>query len=619
GYAGKILAYCIAGHHADLADCFTSTGQSSLSDRLKKPIHSLAAVPEKLRTAERLDPPPLTLTDDAEHNAFQIAFFCRMLFSCLVDADYLATEEFMDRARSQAREIAYPTLAEMKGHLDQHLDSLAANADDTDVNRARQQILAACRTSAQNSQGMFSLTVPTGGGKTLASLAFALEHIAFHAEHPFERIIYGIPFTSIIEQTADQYRKVFDRLFEALPLEHHSNLDPEGETLWQRLTTENWDAPLIVTTNVQFFESLFAAKTSRCRKLHRIVNSVIILDEAQTLPVEFLKPCLMALKTLAQDYGCTIVLCTATQPAINRRPDFPIGLQEPTEIIPDPPQLYKRMKRVEAHFIGEISDEELIDRLSPQEQFLTIVNTRGHAAELFEVLRKRLTDPDRESLFHVSTMMCGAHRTDVIEKIRDRLEAKLPCRVISTQLIEAGVDVDFPLVYRALTGLDSIAQAAGRCNREGKLPKGDIFVFKPMGRKLRGMLESTANTTAELLPDLDDLLALDAMERYFELHYWKQSNLWDHHGVLAQFKDPVQLVFQFRTAASLFRMIQETTQPVIVPYDSRATKLIDQLMLEEPPGRGIRRQLQRYTVPIYENVFQKLKEKDIEVRHEAFP
>lgn len=619
-YVGKLLAYCIAGHHAGLADWTTATGQSGLLDRLKKPTGSIAAAPEEILVANPLSPPTLTLSgSDKLWDAFHIAFFCRMLFSCLVDADYLATEEFMDYQRSLERKISFPTLAEMRDRLNHHLADLAAKALPSDVTRCRQEILAACRNFAGQSPGLFSLTVPTGGGKTLASLAFALDHIAHHPDHGFERVIYAIPFTSVIEQTANVFRGVFENLRDDAILEHHSNLDPDRETVQQRLITENWDAPLVVTTNVQFFESLFAATTSRCRKLHRLVKSVIILDEAQTLPVELLKPCLMALQTLATDYECSIVLCTATQPAINYGEGFPIGLKGVREIIPDPPKLYERMKRVDAEFIGEISDDELIERLLGHERFLTIVNTRRHAAEIFAALRERLPISARESLFHLSTMMCGAHRAEIIKIIRERLARNLPCRVISTQLIEAGVDVDFPVVYRALTGVDSIAQAAGRCNREGKLSKGEVFVFKPSDVKLRGLLESTANSTSELLPELEDLLALDAIERYFELHYWKQSTLWDKRDVLGQFKDPIDQVYQFRTAAALFRMIEDAAQSVIVPWGKTGKQLVDRLMEDAPPDRAVRRRLQRYTVPLYENIFKALVGKDIEIRHEAYP
>jgi CRISPR-associated endonuclease/helicase Cas3 len=620
-YVGMLLAYCIAGHHAGLPDWTDDAGNTGLKERferIRKAPADLANVPEEIRTAKKLAPPPLRLENDPkkkQRTAFQIAFFCRMLFSCLVDADFLATEGFMDKEKSRKREAKFPALSEMKSTLDAYLANLAKRVEPTDVNICRQEVLAACRAAANQPPGLFSLSVPTGGGKTLASLAFALDHAAAHPEHAFGRVIYAIPFTSIIEQTVNNYKKVFDSLNADIVLEHHSNLDPDEETRRQRLMAENWNAPLVVTTNVQLFESLFAARTSRCRKLHRLARSIIILDEAQTLPVELLEPCLAALDVLAKDYGATIVLCTATQPAITAREDFSIGLKDVCEIIPDREGLYRRMKRVETRHIGQMADEELFDRLKEHEQFLTIVNTRAHAARLFEELRKT---SDREGLFHLSTRMCGDHRAGVIDKIHERLKHGKPCRVISTQLIEAGVDVDFPVVFRAISGLDSIAQAAGRCNREGKRESGLAYIFETPDIKLRGLLGSTANTTRELLPDLDgDLLSLEAVQSYFKMHYWKQEDVWDKHGILNQFIDPFKSIYQFRTAAKLFRMIEDASQTLIVPWE-KGNELIEELMKDEPPDWKIRRRLQRYTVPVFDSVFNALVGKDIEVRHESF-
>lgn len=616
---GRILAYCIAGHHAGLPDWTDPFGQSGLTDRLTKLTDSIAAAPDEILATVTPSFPALDFSKKSKAEvAFQISFFVRVLFSCLVDADFLATEAFMDKQRSVLRKTNYPTLDTMGRHLEQHLVELAAQGDPGEVASCRQEILAACRRSATKPPGLFSLSVPTGGGKTLSSLAFALDHIIANPEHGFERVIYAIPFTSIIEQTANVFRDVFDDLNTETVLEHHSNLDPDQETVQQRLLAENWDAPLIVTTNAQFFESLFAAKPSRCRKLHRLVKSVIILDEAQTLPVELLKPCLSALQTLANDYGCTIVLCTATQPAITYRDDFSIGLNDVEEMIPDHENLYHRMQRVEARYIGVVSDEELTRRLKDHDQFLTIVNTRRHAAELFSSIREQTPTLEQDGLFHLSTMMCGSHRAEVIQTIRQRLSQNLPCKVVSTQLIEAGVDVDFPVVYRALSGLDSIAQAAGRCNREGKRPKGHIYVFQPPHIKLPGLLKSTAASAQEILPDFDDFLSLEAIQSYFELHYWKQSDIWDHHNILGQFIDPIKQVYQFRKAAQLFRMIEDKAQTVIAPFGKTGRELIDSLMDKNPPDRTIRRRLQRYTVPVYENIFNGLVGKDIEIRHEAY-
>ena len=326
------------------------------------------------------------------------------------------------------------------------------------------------------------------------------------------RVIYAIPFTSIIEQTADVFRGVFSELGVDAVLEHHSNLDPEQESRVARLATQNWDSPIVVTTNVQLLESLYASRTSKCRKLHRVAGSVIIFDEVQTLPIKYLEPCLAVIRELVDMFACSVVLCTATQPAITRREEFPIGLSNVREIIDRPAELYRRMRRVKVERLGFQSDESIAERIANYRQSLCIVNTRPHALALFELVRAQSTP---NSTFHLSTFMCAVHRKRVLDRVRKRLCEGKPCRVISTQLIEAGVDIDFPIVFRALTGLDSIAQAAGRCNREGLLERGNVFVFVPASRKLLGYLKSVAQTAGEVMPLYNDVLSLDAIEHYF--------------------------------------------------------------------------------------------------------
>lgn len=621
---GHLLAYAIAGHHAGLPDRVSSrvSSQSYLDARLKKSIPNWEAAPAAILTVPELPIPKLSFDrNDSARGAFQIALWTRMLFSCLVDADFLATEAFMAPDKAAERPIEQASLFQMRELLDNHLASLASNREPSPVDAIRGEILTACRNAAAQPPGLFSLTVPTGGGKTFSSLAFALAHAE---QHGLERVICAIPFTSIIEQTTNEYRKVFKSLGGGTVLEHHCNVDPDSkhETPQSRLAAENWDAPLVVTTNVQLFESLFASKTSRCRKLHRIVRSVIILDEAQTLPVELLKPCLAALRELAADYGCTVVLCTATQPALEYRDDFPIGLQGAREIIPEPEKLYSRMKRVEVVPIGQRASEQLAAELAVRPQTLCIVNTRPHAAKLFELLAAKSACLDE--VFHLSTFMCGAHRTEVIQKIKILLDTKQPCRVVSTQLIEAGVDIDFPVVYRALSGIDSIAQAAGRCNREGKLTRGEVFVFEPTDVRLKGYLASTASSAAEVMPDAADLLDPEVIRRYFELHYWKQKrdNGWDERDVMGCFgKQPDRLQFQFRTAAGSFRFIEQIGKPVFVPYGAKGRKLLDELRaipIEPSPGQRGRlgkllRKLQRYTVTVYDQVYNAMLGSDIEL------
>lgn len=639
---GRILAYCIAGHHAGLADAVATSGSSGLNQRLTKSIPSTSGAPDDLlRKPDLPKTPPIQLSGDESHIAFQLAFFTRMLFSCLVDADYLATEQFMSPEKSKERSFDIPSFAELEVQLDNHLSQLASGQSGP-VASSRTEVLDACRNAAEASPGLFSLTVPTGGGKTLSSLAFGLKHAQ---QHHLDRIIYAIPFTSIIEQTANVFRNVFWDAPEETILEHHSNTDPDKETICTRLVTQNWDAPLVVTTNVQLFESVFAAQTSRCRKLHNICNSVIILDEVQSLPVDLLKPTLAAIHELVTNYGCTIVLCTATQPAFQKSRDFEIGLANVTEIVPDPISLFASLNRVRISHLGQQSDDEIVQQFSQHEQFLCIVNTRAHAANLFEQLRTQsLTRPNSEhplptsaahdadkddgiptnQIFHLSTYMCGQHRKATLDKIRQRLKDKLPCQVISTQLIEAGVDVDFPVVYRSQTGIDSIAQAAGRCNREGKLPTGQVFVFEPTDVALRGYLKATADSASELMADLNlnnmDLLNQDIVRRYFGLHFWRHKKQWDAKQVMNCFPAPYQKTcFDFRTAAERFRWIDDTSETVFVPYDDTGRTLINKLRwLESKPQeisklRKVLRQLQRYSVSLFPNIYRAMLATDIEL------
>ena len=418
-------------------------------------------------------------------------FWLRMLFSCLVDADFLDTEQFMERGKTEQRG-QYPRLERLAPWFFRALDRLEQDAPKTPVNTIRAAIRRVCEQKAQMPKGLFSLTVPTGGGKTLSAMAFALRHALKHGQ---QRVIYVIPYTSIIEQTGRILAGIFGR---ENVVEHHSNLSPERETLAPQLATENWDAPMVITTNVQFFESLYAAKPSRCRKLHNIINSVVILDEAQLLPPELLKPCVDAMNDLTRNYAVTLVLATATQPALPK-------LDPLAEIIPNELNLCGRLKRTHFNFPTSLNEPtvwaSLAQRLQQHDQVLCIVNTRRDCHDLFQLMPT--------GTIHLSALMCGAHRSAVIRLIRWRLRKRLPVRVISTQLVEAGVDIDFPVVYRALAGLDSIAQAAGRCNREGKLNDagrmGEVHVFVPPKPAPSGLLLKGENTTRELcsLPDFD--------------------------------------------------------------------------------------------------------------------
>ncbi len=595
---GRTLAYLGAGHHAGLPDWFESeTGAAALRIRLEEGqsnLDRIRAWSEQLcHNLRHIIKPPSFVKKESFH------LWVRMLYSCLVDADYLDTEEFMQPEQSYCR-FGFTSLEELKSVFDTHMAQKAATSPKTPVNDIRQEVLSACRSTATKSSGMFSLTVPTGGGKTLSAMAFALDHAVKHGK---TRIIYVIPYTSIIEQTAATLARIFGA---HNVVEHHSNLDPEYETQRSRLAAENWDAPIIVTTNVQFFESLYSAKSSRCRKLHNIINSVIILDEAQLLPPELLKPCVHAMNQLVADYGVTIVLSTATQPALRE-------LDEAFEIIPDPPNLYERLRRTEITFPESLHEptkwQEVAERLQQHDQVLCIVNTRRDCHDLYKLMPK--------GSIHLSALMCGEHRSETIKTIKERLDGGQTTRVVSTQLVEAGVDMDFPVVYRALSGIDSIAQAAGRCNREGNLNAqgrlGVVRVFVPPKPSPPGLLLKGEGTTIELhsLPDFSPQDP-EIYTRYFNLFY---SMVNDTGAAILKELTPSDshvLDVSFRSVGERFKLIKDDQQrPLFVHYDEKSDNLIKQLHFSGP-NRNLLRKLQRFTVNLPVWLFKQLQRDTIE-------
>jgi len=605
GLKGRILAYLIAGHHAGLPDWYKLDApggalQGRLADRKHLERILTREIPSSILG---FDPPTTTLPGGRDG----FALWLRMLFSCLVDADFLDTEAFMDPDRAAMRG-GQSGLAALREQFDTHMDSLLRGAAPTPVNEARARILAQCRKAARLEPGVFSLTVPTGGGKTLSSLAFGLEHGAAHQK---DRIIYVIPYTSIIEQTAGIFRGIFGEEV----IEHHSNLDPEQEDRKSRLAAENWDARIIVTTNVQFFESLFAARTSRCRKLHNISNSIVVLDEAQLLPPEFLQPILDVMNQLTKHYGVTFVLSTATQPALHTwRDSFGAtkirGLEPIKEIIENPDALYEALERVDVELPADLqaprSWNQMAVEIARHESVLAIVNTRNDAREL----HKRMP----AGTIHLSALMCGQHRSEVIAAIKQKLHNREAVRVVSTQLVEAGVDLDFPIVYRALAGLDSIAQAAGRCNREGVMPgRGRVVVFIPPKSAPPGHLRRAADTTISLLHgDSGNPLRRDLFQRYFENFYVRAPSL-DKHGIGEQLAPDDGLAVQFRTAAYKFQLIDESVYRAVIVRRNGESKMLLGKLEKDGPDRWLMRKLQRYTVNIPEYQFIKL-EADQEIR-----
>ncbi|MCX7984921.1 MAG: CRISPR-associated helicase Cas3' [Bacteroidetes bacterium] len=621
----RVFAYTISGHHSGLSDWY-----SELECRLLKnsEITSTNLV-QSVEAATSFLNCPLPITKPCvisnEKQSFEhLHLWIRMLFSCLVDADFLDTEEFMEPEHTKARGT-YLSLHELKKRFDYFIAQKEQQVPDTPINRKRKEIRTICVEKAKLPPGTFSLTVPTGGGKTLSSLAFALEHALHFGKR---RIIIAIPYTSIIEQTAkilkygtDNDEEIIERknsgnvLFgEDQVVEHHSNIDPREETARNRLACENWDAPIIITTNVELFESLFANTPSMCRKLHNIVNSVIILDEVQLLPPEHLKPILSVLRGLVDHFGVTVVMMTATQPlfegTIGRPPTVIQGLHNVRPIIDDPESLAREWNnRVEIIFPKTLTNpmnwENVRDELLQHEQVLCIVNSRKDCRELHNLMP--------EDTIHLSALMCGEERSVIISTIKEKLRQGKQIRVISTQVVEAGVDIDFPVVYRALTGFDSLAQAAGRCNREGKLPqKGKVIVFIPPKPSPRGLLRYQEDACKELLRNNKvDELSPQLFKQYFEYFYARLDDMDKPRFYERLVKNAPYFVFAFRSFAQEFNLIDEVQQSIVVWYTNpkngnNSEELIKQLQAGNI-NRNLLRKLQRFVVNVHLKIFENIR------------
>lgn len=618
-----LAAFLVQGHHGGLPNA------ADLHNKIKA-LQRDASVREIVERARQAgfaptlhEPPDALLPDFARHDALTVEFFLRMVFSALVDADCLDTERHFSPEKAELR-LGAPTLGALATRLRAAQERISGKRDDL-VNRARAEVYHASLHAASMAPGFFRLTVPTGGGKTRSGLAFALEHALLHDQH---RVIVAVPFLTITDQTAQVFRDVLgdDRAV----LEHHSGVvEPDDEdgsqaaaAVWRRLAVQTWDAPVIVTTMVQLLESLLGRSTSGSRKLHRLAHSVIILDEAQTLPPKLLTPILDVLQQLVQHYGATVVFCTATQPAFAESPGF-AQLANVREIVPQPSRHFQALRRVRYAWpaLEEAwSWERVADAMRAESQVLTIVNTRRGALALLDALADSETTPE---IVHLSTLLCGAHRRDVLEFVRWRLAQDLPVRVVSTQVVEAGVDIDFPLVLRAMGPLDRIVQAAGRCNREGLLDFGSVVIFEPAeGGMPRGAYSTASDLTRNLVrfaaPDLDDP---ETFARYF-------ASLFQLLDQDAEKIQPLRAEFQFKDVAEKFHLIDDDTVPVIVRYCGlpaatcqaigldpidHAQKVADLLAeLERATRSGsigaprrLMQQLQPYTVALHKNEFEK--------------
>ena len=600
---GRLLGYVVAGHHGGLPDGGTVNAEGTLLARLRKEIPDCGAFFTEQTLPPRLPSLSLAHAIASASLGFGVPFFIRMLYSCVVDADFLDTERFMDAQRAGLRGSTQVSLSDLRDRFAETMQSLKEKPE-TAVNTARNRVLADCRAAAQWAPGLFTLTVPTGGGKTLSSLEFALEHA--HA-FDLDRIIYAIPFTSIVEQTAAVFKGV---LGDDAVLEHHSNYgfteDRDGDCgserhRQERLLTQNWSAPLVVTTNVQLFESLYSDRSSRCRRLHNLAKSVIILDEAQTLPDDFLEPCLAALEELCNSYGSSVVLCTATQPALEGR--WPQG-SAPREIVSEWESLEAALgRRAAVHYVEHREDDELVDDILEHDQALCIVSTRKHALALFEALRTRNEGVVANGVFHLSALMCPVHRSSVIQDVRRRLKEGQRCIVVSTQLIEAGVDVDFPVVYREVAGLDSVVQAAGRCNREGGREHGDVFVFQsdeeyqvPV-RSYLGRMAALGLESLRAAGDMADPVGREAVRAFFERRYGTSQTL-DATDVLPSLKARSrEVVYPFESIARSFRFIDDDSVSVVIPWGRRGRLLVESLRRSDHP-ESLFRALQQYSVSV---------------------
>lgn len=643
----RMISHCVVGHHSGLLNGISVGEGISLENRLTKTVEpylnnieleiskKIDYLVNLLLSEENLDYICRWIDSDgniAGRDEYSLQFAIRMLFSALVDADRLDSEQAGNpdqwKARISIKKDTFPVLLQK---IEDHLGTLPSNGS---VNKVRKEVSQQCKHAASNKRGFFDLTVPTGGGKTFASMRFALHHAI---NYGMRRVIYVMPYTTIIDQNADEFRKVLDLDNRSTNvLEHHSNMEPQKETIESELLADNWDSPIVVTTSVQFFESFYKAKPSRCRRMHAIRRAVIILDEAQTVPVRYLKAVTWALEELVTNYSCSVVFCTATQPLLDSKrfdadalDNHRIGVTNVRPIITNPQKHFLALSRVRVIPIDSevplsASDmvAKIIEKACEKKSILCILNTKNNAKAVFKELKENENLADR--LWHLSTSMCPQHRKDVIEIVKlltsycRKTGTKAPI-VISTQLVEAGVNLDFDVVFRAMAGIDSIAQAAGRCNREGMMSQlGEVYYFRA-DENLRGLRDiaeaklagintlSAIADNAALTQDEKDPIGLKAVEEYFQRLYWSRASEMDSKEIVTRLASPRRLEegadVPFATIADEFQFIEKDTVSILVPYGEEGKSLADKLIKGGVLGLYEFRMAGRYSVQVFRNSF----------------
>lgn len=658
----QILALCIASHHSGLIDNLPSENGAGFLARIKKPDEQthlqeclravdteVTSMVDAIATAAFINDmvnklKPIVSTDSTNGSdivaAFNLGFYTKSLFSCLIDADRVNSADFENPDYSQYRHLK-PDWALACQRIEAFVTTLKAKNAVDDI---RKQISDNCLNRAVDAQGIYSLTVPTGGGKTYSSLRFAMHHAQ---KHQLDRIFYIIPYTSIIEQNAEAIRSVLRRDDDSRQwvLEHHSNLEPEQQTWHSKLVSENWDAPIVLTTMVQFLETLLSGGTRGVRRLHQLANSVIVFDEIQTLPVNCIHLFNNSLNFLAAHCKTTALLCTATQPLLHQVQNENKGrlhLSVGNELMPDLGELFQQLKRVEIldkTTVAGWSLEEItalaLEQLQLKQSCLIIVNTKNWAQALFKSAQQT-QQVEKDALIHLSTAQCPAHRKLLLAKVRQRLDSSLPVLCFSTQLIEAGVDVDFASVIRFQAGLDSLAQAAGRCNRNGKHQTAQVYVVNP-DKETIGLLPDIKvgrDTTQRIFNEFkgQDFLKPEVMQQYFQYYFFDRSkemsyplkatatngandllNLLSVNARNPYGNTPLTLHQAFMTAGKAFKAIDAPTQSLIVPYGEGKTLITDLCAVNKKFDvtnyYQLLREAQKFSVNVFPNVWTELVDK----------